>query len=143
MKREFSAGGIVFNNKGEVLLAQNSSNKYWGFPKGWPNEKESMRDTAVREVKEEAGVEAEIVEKVGDSRYVFTSKETKEKVFKIVTIYLMKYIAGNPKDHDWEVSEASFFPPEEALKKLSFSQDKQLLKKALEILASQGEALRA
>lgn len=134
MKREFSAGGIVFNEKGEVLLTQNSSNKYWGFPKGWPNEGESMKDAALREVKEEAGVEAEIGEKVGDIRYIFTSKETGEKIFKAVSLYLMKYLSGDPKDHDWEVLEAGWYEPEEALKRLSFSQDKQLLSKVLEML---------
>lgn len=135
MKRVFSAGGIVFNDKGEVLLTQNSSSKYWDFPKGTidPQKEEKSEETALREVKEEGGVEAEIVGKVGYSKYVFTDPETQEKVFKIVTYYLMKYISGDPKDHDWEVSEARWFPLGEALKTLSFSQDKQLLKKALEM----------
>lgn len=133
MKREFSAGGIVFNKKGQVLLTQHSTNKYWGFPKGNVGSKESMKDAALREVKEEAGIGAEIMDKVGDSKYVYTHPETKEEFFKIVTVYLMKYLSGNPKDHDWEVADAGWFEPEEALKKLSFSQDKVLLKKALEM----------
>lgn len=144
MVREFSAGGIVFNNQGQVLLTQNSSNKYWGFPKGHIEKGQTSKEAALREVKEEGGVEAEIIDKVADSRYIYTFKagykihdlnEPKEgdKIFKVVTIYLMKYISGDPKDHDWEVSEAGWFTPEEALKKLSFSSDKQLLKKALEM----------
>ena len=52
----------------------------------------------------------------------------------MVTVYLMKYLSGDPKDHDWEVSEADWFSPEEALKILSFSPDKILLKKALECI---------
>lgn len=131
MKREFSSGGIVVNKKGQVLLTQHSSNKYWGFPKGNIKTGESMRDTALREVKEEAGVEAEIVDKVGDSKYIYSLKG--EKIFKVVTIFLMRYISGDPKDHDWEVSEAGWFTPNEVLKKLSFSADKQLLQKALEL----------
>ena len=142
MKREFSAGGIVLRqaqdkflkNKWEVLLTQNSSNKYWGFPKGTPSQWESMKEVAVREVREEGGVEAEIIEKVGDSKYFYTHPENKEKIFKMVTVYLMKYLSGDPKDHDWEVSEADWFSPEEALKILSFSPDKILLKKALECI---------
>lgn len=133
MQREFSAGGIVFNGQGRVLLTQNSSNKYWGFPKGLIEKGYTGKDTAVREVKEEGGVEAEILEKVGDSKYVFTSKQSGERVFKAVSIFLMKYLSGDPQDHDWEVSEAGWFEVEEALEKLSFKQDKELLKKAVEL----------
>jgi len=81
---------------------------------------------------------------VADSKYVYTFKEeykvhnlkepeVGEKIFKVVTVYLMKYLSGDPADHDWEVSEAKFVTPEEALKTLSFSQDKIHLKKAVEM----------
>ena len=131
MKREFSAGGIVFNNKGQVLLTKHSQNKHWGFPKGLIDPGQTSEETALREVKEEGGVEAEILGKVGYSKYVYTFKG--EKIFKVVTYYMMKYISGDPKDHDWEMEEAGWFEVEEALKTLSFSQDKVLLGKALEI----------
>lgn len=155
MTREFSAGGIVLRlvpvkpgltqdkfskKKIEVLLTQHSSNHYWGFPKGKIDPGQTSKDAALREVKEEGGVEAEIVEKVGDSKYVYTWEG--EKIFKIVTIYLMKYTSGDPKDHDWEVSEAGWYQPEEALKKLSFSQDKKLLETAL-ILKDKIASLRS
>ena len=132
MKREFSAGGIVFNDQGQVLVTQHSQNKHWSFPKGLIDPGQTSEQAAVREVKEEGGVEAEIVDKVGYSKYVYTLNN--EKIFKVVTYFLMKYISGNIKDHDWEVSDIGWFSPEEALKELSFSQDKELLKKALEIL---------
>ncbi len=132
MKREFSAGGIVFNDNGQVLVTQHSQNKHWSFPKGLLDHPEqTMEESALREVKEEGGVEAEILGKVGYSKYVYIYKG--EKIFKIVTYFLMKYISGDPKDHDWEVEEAGWYSPEEALKQLSFSQDKVLLKKALEM----------
>lgn len=142
MKREFSTGGIVFNNKGQVLITQHSTNHYWGFPKGIIDPGQTSKEAAVREVREEGGIEAEIIAKIGDSKYTYVWKEgykthnmespkVGEKIFKVVTLYLMKYISGDPKDHDWEVSEAKFVSPEEALKILSFSQDKQHLKKAL------------
>jgi len=132
MKREFSAGGIVFNDKGQVLLTQHSQNKSWGFPKGLIDPGQTSKEAALREVKEEGGVEAEILEKVGDSKYVYTFNN--EKIFKVVTIYFMKYLSGDPKDHDWEVMDIGWFSPEEALKKLSFPNDKLLLKKALEMI---------
>lgn len=131
MKRECSAGGIVFNKQGQVLLVQHSLNKYWGFPKGWVDKGEKSEETAVREVKEEGGVETRVVSKVGDSKYIYTRDG--EKIFKVVTLYLMEYLAGDPKNHDWEMVDAGWFEPEEALKTLSFSNDKQFLKKALEV----------
>lgn len=130
MKREFSAGGIVFNNKGQVLLVENSSNKYWGFPKGLIEKGQNSQRAALREVKEEGGVEAEILEKIGDSKYVYTRDG--ERIFKVVTIFMMKYVSGDTKDHDYEISEAEWFEPEEALEKLSFTTDKSFLKRAVE-----------
>ena len=131
MKREFSAGGIVFNKKGQVLVTQHSQNKHWGFPKGLIDPGQTPDQTALREVKEEGGVVAEIIGKVGYSKYVYTFNN--EKIFKIVTYFLLKYVSGETEDHDWEVSDLGWYELEEALKKLSFSHDKELLKKAVEM----------
>jgi len=135
MKREFSAGGIVFN-KGQVLLIkvaamQDSTTKYWEFPKGHIDPGESSKDAVVREIKEETGVQAEILEKIGDSKYTFTFKG--EKIFKVVVFFLMKYLSGEIRPNDGEIEEVKWFDPEEALKILSFTADKLLLKKAIEI----------
>lgn len=131
MKREFSAGGIVFNN-GKVLITQHSQNHHWSFPKGLIDPGQTSKEAAVREVKEEGGVEAEIIDKVGYSKYVYTLNGV--KIFKVVTYFLMKYISGDIKDHDFEVSDIGWYEPENALKQLSFSQDKELLKKALTMI---------
>ncbi len=131
MKREFSAGGIVFNDKGKVLVPQHSQNKHWSFPKGLIDPGQTTKEAALREVREEGGIVAEITGKVGYSKYVYTFES--EKIFKVVTYFLMKYVSGDIKDHDWEVSDLGWYKPEDALKQLSFSQDKGLLKKALEI----------
>ena len=136
MKREFSAGGIVFNNLGQVLLINNEalkdpSKSYWGFPKGHLNPGESSKDAAAREIKEETGLEVEIVDKIGDSKYAFTFDG--EKIFKVVTMFLMKVVGGELKIQPEELLDAGWFEPEEALKKLSFSADKTLLKQALEL----------
>lgn len=131
MKREFSAGGIVFNDQNQVLLTKHSQNHHWSFPKGLIDLGQTPEQAALREVKEEGGVEAEILGKVGYSKYVYTLNN--EKIFKIVTYYLMKYVSGDPKDHDWEMEEADWYEPEVALKQLTFSQDKDLLKKALDL----------
>lgn len=133
MKREFSAGGIVFNDKGQALLTQHSQNHHWSFPKGLLDHPEqTMEESALREVREEGGVGAEIVGKVGYSKYIYTFEG--EKIFKVVTYFLMKYISGDIKDHDWEVEDIGWYEVEEALKQLTFLQDKVLLRKAADLL---------
>ena len=127
MKREFSAGGIVFNSKGQVLLTKHSQNKHWSFPKGLIDPGQTSEEAALREVREEGGVKAEIIDKVGYSKYVYTMQG--EKIFKVVTYFLMEYVSGNPEDHDWEVEEAGWYEVEDALRQLTFSQDKDLLRK--------------
>ncbi len=131
MRREFSAGGIVFNKEGFVLLTKHSQNHHWSFPKGLIDPGQTTEQAALREVKEEGGVEAEILSKVGYSKFIYTFEG--EKIFKIVTYFLMKYLSGSPDDHDFEMEEAGWYELDEALKILTFSQDKTLLKKALEI----------
>lgn len=135
MKREFSAGGIVLRQAQdgtvEVLITKHSQNKHWSFPKGLIDPGQTTEEAALREVKEEGGIEAEILDKVGYSKYVYAFNG--EKIFKIVTYFLMRYVSGDPCNHDWEVEEAGWYEPENALKQLTFSQDKELLKKAIEV----------
>ncbi len=137
--REFSSGGIVFNDKGDVLLTRAGSLRdktqfHWKFPKGHVDPGETTKEAAVREVHEEAGVKAKIIEKVGDSKYAFPMHG--ERIFKIVTYFLMDYVSGKIKPQEGEIQEVRWVAPEEALKMLSFSPDRELLKKALEMLES-------
>lgn len=140
MKREFSAGGVIFKKDlagYKFLLINNAalkdpSKSYWGFPKGHLDPGETSKDAALREVKEEVGIEAEILEKIGDSKYVFPWQG--EKIFKIVTMFLMEAKTFEIKVQQEELLGADWFDFEPALKKISFSNDKQHLKKAKEIL---------
>lgn len=146
-KREISAGGIVYKKHppatqaGEraggdkilILLIKPSgkthdSERKWTFPKGWMDAGEKPEETAVREVKEEAGIEAKIIEKLGSIKYTF--KWEGENIFKIVAYYLMEYISGDPKDHDFEVAEAGWFALVDAEKMLSYKTDKEIFEKA-------------
>lgn len=136
MKREFSAGGILFKGDKVLLIKvpamQDNNVKYWEFPKGHIEPKESSKEAAIREIREETGVESEIISKIGDSKYTFSFKG--EKIFKVVLFFLMKYISGEPKPNDGEIEEVKWVDPEEALKILSFPADRSLLKKALELV---------
>lgn len=133
MNRQFSAGGIVFKD-GQVLLIKNAalrdpSKSYWGFPKGHLEEGESSKQAAVREIKEETGIEVEIISKLGESKYMFTFEGA--KVFKSVAVFLMKYFSGELVPQEGEVLDVKWFSPEEAQNLLSFSKDREFLKKAL------------
>lgn len=140
MKREFSAGGVIFKKDPEgykFLLINNAALKdpnksYWGFPKGHLDTGESIKDAALREVKEEVGIDVEILEKIGDSKYVFPWEG--EKIFKVVTMFLMEAKTFDIKIQEEELLGAGWFDFEAALAKLSFSNDKTHLKKAKEVL---------
>lgn len=134
MTREFSAGGIIFNNRREVLIINNAAlrdpaKSYWGFPKGHIEKGESSENAALREVEEETGLKTEIIQKLGDSRYVYV--KSKERIFKVVVYFLMKHIAGKAVPQKGELLGIKWCKPEKALERLSFPKDKEFLKKAL------------
>jgi len=134
-EKSYSAGGVVFRNvgkKNQFLLIKPAGINRWQLPKGLIKNGESSKQTALREVKEEGGVEAKIVEKLGDSRYFFVWEG--KKIFKSVAYFLMKYTKITKDGHDNEVDEAKFFPFEKANKILTFKDDKGMVKKANELL---------
>lgn len=146
LKREFSAGGIVYkklkvnnplrgkNEKLKVLwlIIKPAETDRWQLPKGKIDAGESSEKTAIREVEEEGGIKAKVIQKIGSEQFFFFFKGN--RIFKTVTFYLMEYVSGNPKNHDEEVSESVFFDFDEALNKLTFKNEKEILKKAKEIL---------
>jgi len=127
LRREFSAGGVVIKDRKEVLLIKNPSN-IWTFPKGHIEKGETKEEAAVREVKEETNIDAEIVDYLGEISYFFTWQGI--KVYKTVYFYLMRYIAGIPVP-SWEVKDARFFPLERGEKLLKYKGDKIIFAKAL------------
>ncbi|MCR4324734.1 MAG: NUDIX domain-containing protein [Candidatus Curtissbacteria bacterium] len=127
MKRVFSAGGIVvrdFDGEKKVLVTQHSGHHGWDFPKGHVEKGEKSVDAAIREVEEETGVKAEVVEKVGDTKYFYD--EEKEKVFKTVVYFLMKYVEEGEATTAWEVSAKEWLPVDEVEDKLTFGDSKKL-----------------
>ena len=142
-KREFSGGGVVFrkNEKGETewLVVKHSGYDRWIFPKGLPEKGESLKEAAVREVEEEAGVKAQIIDKIGSFNLFFyqpikEGSEEKERIFKTATFFLMEYLSGKTKDHGWEASEAEWLPYGQAKERLDFKNSKEILDKAKEML---------
>lgn len=141
--REISSGGIVYKKeKGhwKVALIARKGGKVWCLPKGLVEKKERLEETAVREVKEETGLEASIAQKLGDLKYWYARKEGGDtvRIFKIVHFYLMKYRSGSVEDHDWEVDEARWFPLDEAVEKLEYKNEKEIMEKARAALENEG-----
>ena len=142
IKRIFSAGGIVIrksikgtkSTKGikgvEVLVTQHSKHKGWDFPKGHREIYESEDQTALREVEEETGVKAEIIERVGETKYFYY--EEGEKVLKTVAFYLMKFVSEGEATTAFEVSGTKWLPPDEVEDQLTFKDTKELWEKAKE-----------
>src|ERR687886_1753451 len=139
MKREFSAGGVVVRSlRGGVHVAaiRPAGKKVWALPKGLIARGDSAAETAVREVAEETGVEARLVEKLGDVRYVYTWRG--ERIFKVVTFFLMRYSRGRlgelPAAHAHEVDEVRWLPLAEAPRLLAYGGERQMAAKALALV---------
>lgn len=134
MKFEFSAGGVVFKKeKGEVtiLLAKHSQNKSWGFPKGLigdTEKNETKESTAIREVKEETGVEAFIIKPLDSTTYFYEWNGEKRK--KTVYYFLMECINYNFDERDFEMEEVKWVNPKDVENILTFEADKKIWKQA-------------
>jgi 8-oxo-dGTP pyrophosphatase MutT (NUDIX family) len=99
------------------------------LPKGHPDGSETAAEAARREVREETGLEAELVEKLGDVKYWYARQG--ERVMKIVSFFLFRYRSGSVADHDHEVEEALWIPLDEAPKRLAYKGEKEMAQAAL------------
>ncbi|MET0811310.1 MAG: NUDIX domain-containing protein, partial [Thermoleophilaceae bacterium] len=131
MIREFSAGGVVTRRmQGRAFVAVvRVREQILALPKGHPDPGESSAEAAQREVREEAGLETELVEKLGDIRYWYVRDG--ERVMKIVSFFLFRYRSGSVEDHDHEVEEALWIPLEEAPERLAYKGEREIAGTAL------------
>jgi len=136
LQKQTSAGGVIFkkNNGVQIILISVRNGQSWCLPKGIVNKDETTEEAALREVSEETGLTARIIDKLGDITYWYYIKEENIKCRKTVYFYLMEYVSGDTADHDIEVDEAGWFSLETALKKVSFKGDRTIIEKAIEKL---------
>jgi len=131
VRRKFSAGGVVVRRlRGGWYLAaiRPGGKNVWALPKGLIDAGEPAAATAVREVEEETGVEARLVEKLGDVRYVYTWQG--ERVFKVVSFFLLRYRSGRLGDiqpeHRHEVAATRWIPLEDAAGILAYQGEREM-----------------
>lgn len=161
MVREISAGGVVLRRmSGAWHIAvieprrdpaptrptakKKSASSLLALPKGLVDSGEKPDQTALREVREETGITAGLVTKLTDIKYFYVrSWGDQERVFKIVSFYLLRYESGQideiSPDMRIEVQRALWLPLEEALSKLSYRSERDVVRRAREYLAAHPE----
>lgn len=127
VEREFSAGGVVVRNmRGQPFMAavRVKDGTVLALPKGHIDPGESAAEAATREVREETGLEATLIEKLDDITYWYERGGT--RVLKAVSFFLFRYRSGSVEDHDHEVDSAEWVPLAEAPKLLSYRGEKKV-----------------
>lgn len=133
MRLQFSAGGVVYKKeKGKllILVSQHSQHHGWVFPKGLIGDHidgEKKEDTAVREVEEETGIKAKIIEPLATVTYWFVLNG--EKIRKTVYYFLMEFIEDTGK-RDLEMEQVEWLSIDEVLARLDYKSDKEVFVKA-------------
>jgi len=159
MVREISSGGIVVRQAEsgwEIAVIEpqsepvsssprpkgkkQSQKVVLALPKGLVDPGEKPAETAVREVREETGLEATVATKLGDIRYVYTRTwGDQQRVFKIVSFYLLRFESGHiddiPPEMRLEVKRALWMPLDQAIEKLAYRGEKEMAQRAAKYLA--------
>lgn len=133
VEREFSAGGVVIREGAEgaecaVIVPTRRAKggeRVLALPKGHPEEGESVADAALREIREETGIEAALVEKLGDVRYWY--QRDGRRVAKVVSFFLFEYVSGEAGGDPVEVEETRWLPLTDAEQSLSYAGEREMV----------------
>lgn len=140
---ERSAGGAVVELREEgpyLAMIATRNRSRWGLPKGAALERETREEAAVREVEEETGLRAEVVEPLETIEYFFRAGDV--LIHKFVDFFLMAYRGGELQPQLEEVDDAAWFPLQEALERSSFASEKRMLQKLASMWSEMSETQR-
>lgn len=140
---QISAGGVAFrwqDSNLETVIVSVKPKLRWQLPKGIVDPGETPQVTAVREVREEAGVETDLIKLIETIEYWYRSTKNGRPVrfHKFVHFYLLEYKGGDVLDHDHEVEESRWVSFDDAVEMLAFKSEREVVEKAQEMIQSQG-----
>ena len=137
-----SAGGVVYRDvegQVETVLCGRDDPVRWSLAKGTPDPGETMEQTALREVREETGLEVQIEDRIRSIDYWFADRDSDVRYHKTVHFYLMTPIGGSMDLHDPEFDVVQWFSSEDALETLAYANEADVLRKALELISQRRE----
>jgi 8-oxo-dGTP pyrophosphatase MutT (NUDIX family) len=145
VREQVSAGGVVFrrdNERVDVVIVAVGGNNRWQLPKGLVEKDEDPKLAAVREAREEGGIDSEVVEHIETVEYWYAGLDKGERVrfHKRVYFYLLRYLSGDTSNHDWEVNEARWLPIDDAASQLAFDNERRVVEQAKRLIGDRGPA---
>jgi 8-oxo-dGTP pyrophosphatase MutT (NUDIX family) len=139
--RATSAGGVVHRTDSgriEVVLVHRRHPPLWALPKGTPDAGETLEETALRETREETGLEVAVEAPLSSITYFFVRGRT--RFHKTVHFFLMRPTGGDVAEHDHEFDEVAWFQLEEALAVMTHPTERGVVEQAATVIAQRLEA---
>lgn len=137
-----SAGGVVYREVDgniQAVLCGRSDPILWSLAKGTPDPGETLEETALREVREETGLEVELDSTIGAIDYWFADRQFDVRYHKTVHFYLMAAVGGDTEAHDPEFDVVRWFSADEAASMMTYPNEAEILLRALDIISQRRE----